>query len=780
MVGFHDLYTIRLDELATAVDDWERQQRDLVGMAESAATMGRRATTANWAGENRGVTVPHVVAVADEFDAALRQATTLRRVLHDAHARLRRCRDDLWTVVETDAPAAGVTVSSDGEVTTDLDGLDGDTRRERQDAVVRISAEIQRVLRRAAEDDEIIARALRDIAGPDEDRFNPVSYASLDAADLAHRDARAFLDLAANPTELTDGDLVALTALLEAHADDPAFAERIATGLGARGSLDFWRDVTNSRDVRPDTDEWTHLAELQSGLGVTLGLATRSDSTAMREWERDMIDLGDDRVGGVAGPYGFQVMSALMNSGEYDRDYLLAYGDRLLTFEQNDDRGASQLWDTDPELVLNFALPEDVPETEDEEAAERAAQARELALGDLGRDPMTGFLTALGTNPSAATEFFAPPDDFDPTSQVNLAEDESVEANRDMLNERLVYLTTNREWWNSVDDYGPPEPLPAHPALGDALLAATTGLPATGLAENDVAGVFRTPEAVDVMAQVMHLYGSTDPTLLGQQPQMAEPLGRMTAAYMSDVDYWVSSDSEAAREILSDTFASPYENRLENGHLSTIRFLSVLGQEEESHRIVTLAQQVYTRGNLDVFPPDSGNIDAGANSLRVAADVRGILDHARIQHVNAEFGAESAAAQEALGRTGGWVKTLGGALVAGSVGAGVSVAAGPLTGGASFFVPVAAGTAGGFLTEFINQSTDGALRNDDDLARHTNMTERQFYDAGLMELADLKDRYYQEALEAGTISSADVLESINAMDDAYQHGQGLADNHGYE
>ncbi|GAB2886985.1 hypothetical protein [Streptomyces mayteni] len=782
MVGFHDLYNVRLDELATAVDDWERQERDLVAMAESAATMGRRATTANWAGENRGVTVPHVVAIADEFDAALAQATSLRRVLHDAHARLRRCRDDLWTVVDTDAPAAGVTVSPDGRVTTDLTGLDGDTRRERQDAVLRIADEIQRVLRRAAEHDRTIARALRDIAGPDEDRFNPVSYASLDAADLAYRDARAFLDLAANPAELTDGDVVVLATLLEAHADDPVFAERIATGLGARGGLEFWRDLTNSREVLRDTAEWTHLADLQSNLGVTLGLATRSDSTAMREWERDMIDLGDDRVGGVAGPYGFQVMSALMNSGEYDRDYLVAYGDRLLTFERNDGRTALQLWDSDPELVLNFAPAEDTaepPEDLSETEREQWERQRAESLGNLGRDPMTGFLTALGNTPEAATAFFAPPADFDPTSQVDLLDADSVEAHKETLNERLLYLTTERDWWNSVDDYGPPEPLPAHSSLGEALLAAAAGHPAREVTEESLTEDFRTPATRQVMEQVVHLYGSVDPTLLARQPQMAESLGSMAASYMSDINYTLSADTNFQRETHAETYAPPYDNVLGNDYHSTIRFLTVLGHDQTAHQVVTQAQQIYTLGTLDAQPPvNEENYREGIDAIRTSATVRGILDHARVDQVNAEFGAESAAAQQSLGQTTSWLKSATGTVVSAGVGAGVAVSATTLSGGMAVVVPIAAGGAGTLLTEFLNQNIDQAMQSDVNVPRQTAVTEQNFFRAGETEIAGLKEQYAM--LASDHLGRTTIDNELTLLDTTYLWGGDLAASHGTE
>ena len=768
MPGFEDVLHLQLEKLSEAAEDWDRQVSALEsggsGMLGRAQTMAQRARTVNWSGVNASVTLPFVTEQAEQFDAALIQARTLRELCRDAYIRLRSRQDALREVVEVEAPARGVHVRASGGVTADYEGLDDATRRERQEAVIEISAEIERLLTRTVEDDAVIAQAFRDAMGTDPYRFTPVDYGSLEAAELAHQDAETVLRLMEQGGDLSDEQLAYVSTLLGQHADDPAFAERVATTLGPRGALDFWYGATGSRDIREDSDLYEAFAELQTNLGSVLGTATRSDSTAMERWEDEMLTLVPNRLGGAPdAPYGFQVMSALMNTGEYETDFLLEYGDALLTLERDAGRPAGQFWDAP------YLPPLDFPTERDEEG-------NLIDAGNIGHDPVIGFLNALGHNPEASTRFFAAPDDFDPLAGVDLDDADSVRENRDRLNDHLAYLATEREWWRSVDHQGPPDPRPAHPSLGNALLAAAAGYPAEGVGPENATADFRTLEAQGVMEQVMHLYGSLDPTLLNRQPEMAASLGAMTASYMNDVDYWVSGDTETARGLLSDTFSSPFAERLGNGSLGTVRFLSVLGQQEDSHRAVTLAQQIYTLGNLDAFPADAENVEAGVQSLRVAADVRGILDYARVEHVNAEYGAETTAAQEALGRTGGWVKSLGGALISGGVGAGVALVAGPLTGGASLVVPVAAGVAGGFLTESLNQSTDRALNPGTDPARQENMTERQFYDAGSMELAELKDRYFADADD---LSPDEVLGMLTSLDDAYQHGQGLAANHGY-
>ncbi|MDT0441510.1 hypothetical protein [Streptomyces johnsoniae] len=767
MLRFEDVFHARLEPLNEAVGDWETQVNRLTEMIEpsgdhSAQGMARSARTANWSGENAAVTVPHVVRQADQFDAALRQATSLRDVCGDAYQRLKGCQDELTRIVETEAPAAGVHVSASGRVNTDLDGLDGETRRERQDAVIRISNRIEDVLRRANDHDEVIAQALRDTMGTDPHRFNPVAYDSVGAAAVACRHAETARDLMDRGDELTDEEVDYLSNVLSRHADDPVFAELVATGLGPQGVVDFWRDVTNSRDIDDGSDQWDRFAGLQENLGTVLGVATRSDSDAMERWERDMIALGDERVGGVDGPYGFQAMSALMNAGAYEPEFLVGYGEALLTFEREAGRPAPRLWDSDPFLNLNFM-------TDDAGDGDPDGQP---PGGNAGRDPVTGFLTALGSAPEAATAFFAPPDDFDPTAHVDPFDTESAEASRDRLNDHMAYLATEREWWSSVDHRGPPESLTVHPSLGDALLAATTGhaadtLDSEGMRDSLISDL-RTPETSAVMEQVVHLYGTHEPGLLAEQPQMAERLSHMASAYIDDINYVVSGTFDTGMpDIAETTFVSPYGDRLDNTNRAVTQFLYELGRYEEAHTTLSQTQHIYTLSALDLFEPVDENAFAhGEQALRAGATARGILDEARTHQIEADFGDDAAGAQRAASEASSWWKAGSNSLI--GVGAGAAaVAATGAAGPAAVVIPLAAPAAGVFLGEFLGQQIDGAHGSQPNPAEQLQLTGNLHQDSGA-QLGSVAEHYESESLRHFANDFAD--NAHRATLEGYDHG----------
>ncbi|TDC20858.1 hypothetical protein E1265_20060 [Streptomyces sp. 8K308] len=758
---------MRLEKLNEAVEDWDNQVRAFEsdqGMVSRATTMAQRARTVNWTGANASVTLPYVTEQAEQFDAALIQARTLRELCHDAYVCLKARQEDLREVIEVQAPAHGVHVRASGEVTADYDGLDDVTRRERQDAVIAISAEIDRILTQVSEDDAIIARALRDAMGTDPHRFSPVEYGSLHEAESAYRDAETALRLMEQGSDLSDEQLAYVATLLGQHADDPAFAERVTTALGPQGTLDFWFGATVSRDIREGTASWQTFADIQTNLGTVLGAATRSDSSAMERWEESMLSLAPNRVGGADGPYGFQVMSALMNAGEYDTDFLLAYGDKLMTCERADDRAAAQLWDSPYLPPFNFPT-------------QRDDEGNLIDSGNIGHDPVIGFLNALGHNPDASTQFFAPPNDFDPTASVDITDADSVRENRDRLNNHLAYLAIEREWWTSVDHQGHPDPRPAHPSLGNALLAATTGHASAellgGAGETALVTDLRSTHTSAVMEQVVQLYGAHDPRLLDEQPEMAGRLGLMAAAYVDDIDYVISMAGQSAPEVSDSAFVSPYDGRLDNSRRATIEFLDALGHHEESHRVMSQAQHVYTLGNLDAFPPDDQEAFArGERSLRTAAEVRGILDGARISQIEADYGAGTDAARGAEQQAASWWKAGSNALIGIGTGAAAAAVAGS-SGPVAVVVPIAASTAGVFLGEFFGQTIDGSAGVEADRGAQDMMTGDLREDTEI-QLGDLAGMYEERAaasLDANNLHDDVKNQYWNGVDVSNQYDE---------
>jgi hypothetical protein len=184
--------------------------------------------------------------------------------------------------------------------------------------------------------------------------------------------------------EMTDQEAALLAAVLEANKDNEAFAVELATELGARNTLELWTDLIDPENYSQVSDGRIEtLTRMQDSLGAVLGTATRSDDPRMDDWEDAMIDLGDERIE-VANPwqpFGFQLMSDLMTSGEYSTDFLTGYGQAMIAWEQ-------------PML----------PAGEDWRSS--ATNYQPVIGDDFLADPMSGYMEALGHNAEASTNIF--------------------------------------------------------------------------------------------------------------------------------------------------------------------------------------------------------------------------------------------------------------------------------------------------------------------------------------------------------------------------------------
>ncbi|MFC9068576.1 hypothetical protein [Streptomyces harbinensis] len=750
-LGFEELFNAPLDELRKARDSWDEQVQRLTELQEPAENMAGQARSASWEGENASVTVPHVFAQAGQFEAALLQATSLRNICRDGYHRLKGYQDRLGELID-EAAADGVHVSGSGRVDARLSEVDGETRRIRQQRALEVSQSIESVLQSATDADQSIAQALRDAKGTDPYAFNPVEYANLSQAETAYADAQHFIELAERGSELTDDELRTFSWLAEYYADDPVFAERVTLALGAEGTLRLWADLS-SGNWHPNSERWQIMDGLQTNLGNLLGTATRSDSVAMGEWEQDMLGLGEQPING--GPRGYQVMSALMRDGEYETEFLLDYGEALMNFEMEFVAGYGgsdpvlggsgapnwRLWHSDTRLNFGDA-------------------------DDFGQDPVVGYMSALSHNPEASTAFFAAPEGFDPS-------DRESEISR-----RLAYLSQERTWWTSPDAFVP-EAIGIHPIVGEALVAATTGISPEMLdpeaMEEGGFGDYRTADTARVMDQVMHLYGTLDPELLSSQPEMSTALGFMTGMYMDDINYAVSGMGDEKNAEHADIFATSYGDTLESGRYSTIRFLSVIGKDETAYESATLLQHVYMLGKLDEFPPtDSDNFISGSQILMAGGEVRGILDHARAEQVAADYVGDSAAAQAALASSAEWK----GAAVGAAVGAGVAFVTAPFTGGLSgFLVPIGADMGGEFLSTFFEGFIDDGSDSDGQAEKKGQLSRQGFFEAGEEDIAELLNLYTSSAESYIDRESISVQRSL--VEGSYVNGRASDEAYGY-
>ncbi|MFE8946507.1 hypothetical protein [Streptomyces sp. NPDC007856] len=713
-------------QLGEAITDWEEMTKDLANLEEDARkNLKGAADKASWAGVNAQVSREFIDKTAKEFADAHTQADSITKILKDTRGELIGYRDQLNDTLER-TPYKYCTVIDTGHGTFTVTGNprpdwasdpSGKTSPVSQKDVDDLRNEVQRILNNATECDNTAARALKLLVDQAKYGFSSAHYENRDEAAKAVADAdRMAAILAKNPHDVTNTELASLNSTLAKYKDDPLFAEELATQSGPKKVLTFWAGIADPYQGTYDPDRAEQAKELQKNLGTTIGLATLSDSDRMQSWEKQMIKLGPDLLGidDASNPTGYAVMSNLMRFGDYDDQFLNDYGNGLLAYDKKVNGEGINLW-------VNNANQGDLNYWG--------------YKNDRGRDPVTGFLEALGHNPDASTQFFAQPDGTGDT------------VNKDSeVNDHLKYLTKERVWVSDTTLEGKHDYVAGRDSLGHALEAATTGYSSDADAKDVVAGDRRTAATASVMEQVVHLYGGQDgPRMLHDQPELADSLGKMGGAYIDDIDYELSGIGDHSKDTAD--FPARYAGRAHFGSQGAIDFLSVLGQDENSHKVVTTAQHLYTLSMLDAHPPTSdANINHARDIMTVGAESRGILDNSRVQQAEMTYGENSDDANKALGRSADWKKLMVGAVVAGGV------AAVPLPGStaaALFIAPLAADTvtdaANTLLGHEIDKATDDA---ESDPLVPSQMTSRKFYGQGVDDLGSTYDSYFKDHPQA--------------------------------
>ncbi|MQY39226.1 hypothetical protein SRB17_72480 [Streptomyces sp. RB17] len=713
-------------QLGEAITDWERMTKDLATLEDDARRkLKGTADKARWAGVNAQVSREFIDKTAQEFADAHTQADSITKILKDTRGELVGFRDQLNDTLER-APYKYCTVIDTGQGTFTVAGNprpdwasdpSGETSAVSQKDVDDLRNEIQRILNKATESDNTAAKALKLLVDQAKYGFSSAHYENRDEAAKAVADAdRMARILAKNPHDVTTTELASLNSTLAKYKNDPLFAEEFATQVGPKKVLTFWAGIADPYQGTYDPDRAKQAKQLQKNLGTTIGLATLSDSDKMQSWEKQMIKLGPDQLGidDASNPTGYAVVSNLMRFGDYDDQFLNDYGDKLLAYDKKVNGEGINLW-------VNNANQGDLNYWG--------------YKNDRGRDPVTGFLEALGHNPDASTQFFEQPEGAGDT------------VNKDSeVNDHLKYLTTERVWVSDTTLDGKHDYVAGRDSLGRALEAATTGYSADASAKDVVAGDRRTAATAGVMEQVVYLYGGEDgPKMLHDQPELADSLGKMGGAYIDDIDCELSGIGDHGKD--AGDFPARYAGRAHFGNQGAIDFLSVLGQDESSHKVVTTAQHLYTLSMLDAHPPTSdANMDHARDIMTVGAESRGILDNSRVQQAETTYGQNSEDANKALGRSADWKKLMVGAVVAGGV------AAVPLPGStaaALFIAPLAADTATDAANTLLGQQIDKATDDaESDPLVPSQMTSRQFYGQGTDDLGSTYDSYFKGHPEA--------------------------------
>jgi hypothetical protein len=709
-------------KLGEAITDWEQMTKKLADLQKDAENnLKARADKAKWAGVNATVSREFITKTAAEFADAHTQANSITKILSDTRGELISYRTQLneaiargaqqsLTVIDTGEGTFTVTGNPRPDWASDPSGKTGATDQKAVDA---LRDEIQGILTKATQSDNSAAKALMLLVDQAKYGFSDANYEDRDTAAKAIADADKMAKiLAKNPRDVTSTELASLNSTLAQYKNDPLFAEQFATQVGPKKMLTFWAGIADPFQGTYDPERAEQAKQLQKNLGTTIGRATLSDSDKMQSWEREIIKLGPDQLGidDASNPTGYAVMSNLMRFGDYDDQFLNDYGDKLLAYDKKVNGEGINLWVNNVNQGdLNYWGYKN----------------------DRGRDPVTGFLEALGHNPDASSQFFAQPAGIGDT------------VNKDSeINDHLKYLTKERVWVSDTTLEGDDSFAAGRNSLGRALEAATTGYSADAAPRDFLAGDRRTASTAGVMEQVAYLYGGQDgPKLLHDQPELADSLGKMAGAYIDDINYELSGIGDHSKD--EGDFPAGYAGRAQFGNQGAINFLSVLGQNETSHGVVTSAQHLYTLSMLDANPPTGDtNIDHARDALAAEAEARGILDNARVQQAETTYGANAEDANKSLGRSTEWIKFGAGAVIGGGV------AAIPFPGAAGAGVaiaPIAAETAGEFVSTFIGQQVDkGADGAQQDPREQAQMTSADFYDKGFEAIGTSYDTYFKD------------------------------------
>ncbi|MGW6533484.1 hypothetical protein [Streptomyces venezuelae] len=673
-----DLDALRFAEfklLDEAVSDWSKmvgRLDDLKGAAEKGLTGA--AKKADWAGYNATVSRQFIDKTAGEFDDAHTQAESISRILRDTLGELRKHQEELVGLI-ADAAKKNLTVSSTGgggfrvamNIHPDRAAKDTSVPEHSQAEVDTLRDDVQRVLNKATKSDSSAAKALEAIADLSRFGFADAQYKSRDTAVAAMEEANKLAKLAKkNPSDLTVAEFDRLNAGLKEYADNDLFAERFATSLGAKGTLEFWADI-NDPNANPQLNNARHdqFDDLQKHLSLTLATATQSDSLGMTEWTSKVVDLGSKPVGN-SGPAGFQVMSNLMRWGDFDDQFLRDYGSRMMSAEkERAANGEGRAWQrTSTDIHLN------------------------RTKSDTGWDPLTGYLKSLSNSPDAATEFFSDP--FVAANEEKNPFDGKAKSN-------FQYLFEERHWPIDVNAEGETSNTGRN-NLALALEAATTGHPAGELPTAD------TPPHNEQQTKLMESVVSAiskDPASLTDHGYMSDSIAQIASEYLPDINRSITDAPTEDRSVLK---LFPIAGDVaEMKHTDVSRFLVSLGQTPEGSATLEVGQKSYMANLMDYhMNPDLPEDQKYPNSTREAiteiarrsSEVSGTVAIGRQEAILGPANAEGGDFDNAVSqKKNAWSGALGTGI---GVGVGMSFAASPVAGAA---VGGVAGTVSSMLLE---------------------------------------------------------------------------------
>ncbi|MEU9594652.1 hypothetical protein ACGF7W_29470 [Streptomyces sp. NPDC048219] len=680
--------------LDDAVTDWGTLVKNLETLKKDAEdNLHKGANKADWAGVNAKVSKEFIGKTAGEFADAHTQADTIHKILSDTVGELKGYHKQLVEAIDGGRKKGLKVIGYEGGFTVTTDAppeARGKMDQDNQSDITALRDELQGILSKASESDNSAKTVLMAIADQSKMGFSDAGYKDRDTAANAIKKADELAALAKkDPDDLSVADFDKLNEGLKKYGNDDLFAERFATALGPQKTLEFWAGVSD-----PQRGNWElgherldKFDDLQRSLGMTLANATQSDSAAMADWKRTMIDIGDKPLYGEhrGGPMGFQVMSNLMRTGDYDDRFLTDYGTKLMATERkltgNGEHPnlAWQRMGMDP--VLN-------------------------RIGDdSGTDPMTGYLKGLSNSPDAATDFlnqqFISKDD--PDNPFERDTDDNGKKGKVSLS-NFQYLFEERDWPQESNLKGD-DLHTGQNNLALALEAATTGHPAGEMPTVDTpahnAGQAKLVE--DLVASV-----GDDPGRLTKNSYMSDSMGQIAAEYMPDIHRGLHPGTEG-----EDKLFPVAGSAAKLGETDITRFLYTVGRNPEGYTAVNLGQHSYTTSLMQYhfqhpdaylndpnFSQDENLKKTIEDVARVAGEVEGTIGAGRAYEGEIEGGKKDADYNSVIEKVGTWGGT--------AVGIGVGLGTAPFTGPGGV---VAGGVAGTAADEIIGAITDGAMKD---------------------------------------------------------------------
>ncbi|MFC9283639.1 hypothetical protein [Streptomyces collinus] len=702
-MDFSALYHANFKLLDDAVNDWSTLVKHLAGLKKDAEDdLHKAALKAEWAGVNAQVSREFVGKTAGEFGDAHTQATTIHNILSDTRSELKSYQQQLKdAVARGQKKSLTVVDTGDGKFTvmgnTRPDwGSDpsGKTSATSQKDLDDLRDEIQGILRKAGESDDSAKTVLMALVDQTKMGFSDAGYKDRDAAADAVKKADELAKLAKkDPDDLSVEDFDRLNAGLKKYANDPLFAERFAVDLGPRKTLEFWTGISdpNRGNYELGHRRLDQFDDLQRNLGLTLAHATQSDSADMAGWKRTVIDIGDKPLyGDRGGPMGFQVMSNLMRTGDYDDRFLKDYGTKLMATERrmtgNGEHGNPFWRHTGGSSWLN-----------------RIGE-------DSGNDPLTGYLKGLSNSPDAATDFLNQQyiSKDDPDNPFERDTDGNGKNGKVSLS-NFQYLFEERDWPQEANLHGD-DIVTGQNNLALALEAATTGHPAGEIPTDDTPP--HSAEQAKLMRSLVDSV-SDDPSRVKDHSYMSDSLGQIGSEYLPDI-HRAMADGPTVKDGTSGW------NRLyplagtDAGldHSAVTRFLVTVSQNPEGYAALSVGEKAYTASLMDYhlnpdlpadqrYPHDAQ--DTITSISRKSGEFSGLLAQGRQEAVLGPAGEQDSAYDYAVSQKKNFIS----GFVGTGVGIGTSFIASPVVGAG---VGGAAGTVTSMVLEDFYKDDSGQYR----------------------------------------------------------------------